>query len=186
MPDEMIQDVLDVAPKWAKGPWFLMVATGARPIELKRLEWRDVDFSKRVLRYWSLKGDGSLRERWVAMPSNVLEFAQAQFDQARRDFRAQPGSPVFVTPTGKRLNSKSLARLLRRITTELGIDGYVAYGFRHRFVTRGRRQGMDTADVGKIVGHSSANTTSGYDHTDAEDLREMMEKVNRGNPKLRG
>ena len=51
-----------------------------------------------------------------------------------------------------------------RILHRLGIEGKSFHCLRHAFATRLAKAGVTIEQVGRFMGHSSADTTKGYTH----------------------
>ena len=81
---------------------------------------------------------------------------------------SDPRQPyVFPTQRTCTLDPEKRARLsvqFGRLMTELGIEGKTFHCLRHSFVTRLTKAGKTLEEIGRLVGHSSAETTAGYSH----------------------
>lgn len=151
--------------------WFL-AKTGARPIEVKRLTWDDVDFADGSISLKSLKG--GLRVRSIPLTMELKEFLSERRSQ-RLKFR---DNLVFHSATGIEFNIDAFGRAVSRICSLLGIEDFTSYCLRHGFVTRARRVGLSVGDAGDLAGHSNYNTTKKiYSHLVSEDLRPAMSQI---------
>jgi integrase len=181
-PPETVQAVIDDLESrdedWAADALFCMNGTGARPSELKRLRWRDVDRKEGLITLRSKKGDGEMKERQVPLSPSMMEFFNWKFEKARRRFVSKNEDQVFLSATGCSFNSKAFARAVARSTARLGIEDFTAYCTRHGFVTKLRRMGVAIADIGDLAGHSNLNTTRNiYSHMDGEHLRPVVTQL---------
>lgn len=175
--DEDIKRVLGVLPPWAGDVAFVCAVLGARPCELKRLTWSDVDLIEKEITLSSLKGDGTLRKRILPIPESLEEFLVSHREKCRKEFRARQADLVFKSAEGLTLNTKALSRAVARATEQLGLEGFVLYGFRHTFITRLAQRGEATKNIGDLAGHTNLNTTSGYISKETSRLRDPITRL---------
>jgi len=156
-----------------------------RPSTIARIEWRHVDFRRRMIVLTTKKGKkGGLRHREVPFSDRLLERLSGMHDRARRAFRARPEDLVFTSKTGQKLCSQTLAKAVRVACSRLGIAGYTAYCERHGGVTELRRMGVDIGTIADLVGHTNLNTTRhDYSHLESEDYREVVERLSKSKKK---
>ncbi len=177
-----IQEAIDVASAWARGPFFLIAQTGIRPVGCKRLSWSDVDFNSRAFKVLSKKGrGGEMREHWVPMTESVYDF----FNQLWRERSVgKYGHLVFHSATGEPLKTKMLSKEMARVTKKIGMTGHVLYGFRHEIgtaVTNPSKDGLRSGNIEvarQVMGHSSLEQTKDYVHTEMETVRNQLEMLN--------
>ena len=159
---------------WEKQPLYagffeVMVFTGARPIELCRLSWSDVDLGRGTLKLKSRKGKGGVwRTRTLPMHERVRKVLEA---------KAHRLGPVFVTLRGTAWGNPRhlLERPWRKVRRALGLGDVVPYDLRHTFASWLREQGHDLDTIRKLLGHSNIMTTMRYAHVGDEELRKAVE-----------
>jgi site-specific recombinase XerD len=104
-------------------------------------------------------GDGrlttSLRKRWKDDPTSKYIF----------------GSSVTSEPLNVSQVSRSFARILKvcKITKTLG-----THGIRHGFISFLVNNGVSSAQIGWLVGHSSSEITKIYSHVDERTLSKVL------------
>lgn len=180
--NESVQNAIDLAAMWAKAPYYLIARTGMRPVECKKMELDDIEFHNRQFKAKSLKGDGTLRERWIPMTDDLFDFFKWLVSERKKmPVVGKHSNLVFLSPTLQPLDTKALAREMARITKKLGLEGYTLYGFRHKFVTDMANPSLDRSRSGNLqaaqmlVGHASINQTRHYDHSGERVVREAFE-----------
>lgn len=77
-----------------------------------------------------------------------------------------PGTPLFVTASGARIDRHSVFRLIRRLAYVAGIPSWERlspHSLRHAFATGARQEGVPLEDVQDAMGHADPRTTRRYD-----------------------
>lgn len=150
----------------------LALDTAARPGELQRLAWRDIDFDNGVIPLVSYKGR-KRRERLAPMTSRLRE---ALLQEAVR--RApRPEDPVLTEKSVKR----SFATALRLA----GIADFRPYDLRHVATTHMVETGMADARVMKITGHTQHKTFLRYVNDNLETARAAAELLDERRERMR-
>ncbi|XGC82064.1 tyrosine-type recombinase/integrase [Bdellovibrio bacteriovorus] len=184
--DHDIQTSIQLADEWAAEVYFLIARTGIRPCEARRMEWHEINMADRVFPVHALKGDGTLKTRWIPMTDDVYEFFAKLLIQAKskpvigvnRDF-------VFHSKTYNQIDTKALAREMARVTKIMGLKGKTLYGYRHSFVdaivapSADGSRGGDIEAARKLAGHSNIATTQGYTHRKDPEIRKTLERVSK-------
>jgi integrase len=130
--------------------------TGCRPQELRAIEAACIDGHKIML-----------HERTI-----YLNIAAAGI--VRQLAARHPVGPIFRDSNGEPWTKDSLAQAFRQLRDVLGIDGLCAYTFRHLFITRLLKQGIDAATVTAIVGRPTV--MAWCDHVPQDECR-LLEVV---------
>ncbi len=141
-----------------------LYATGVRVGELVSLNWSDIDWENEVVR---VIGKGG-KERIVPIGSKALE--------ALRAYGAQSGmsGPLFKNKRGERLTSRSVERLIKKISLKAGLGGKVTpHTLRHSFATHMLEGGADLRVVQELLGHSNLATTQVYTRITLSRMREV-------------
>lgn len=107
-------------------------------------------------------------------------------DQEDRDGNIHP-MEVFQKwsewPHYRQIDTKSLARVMARVTSKLGLEGKTLYGFRHTFVTDLVTPSEDGSRSGNIeaariaAGHTNINQTKHYTHFEDKTVRSELNKA---------
>lgn len=194
--DETVQRLIDEAAKLGSSGeerfkywndigdalWFL-AKTGARPCEVKRLSWSDIDFENAEIRFRSIKGKRSVnreKTRTLPMTDEIAGFMRNRYLTARSKLQIWDRDRVFSSAQGGDFNSKAFARSVGTLCERTKIKDFTAYCLRHGFVTRARRAGISIDTAGDIVGHSNRETTRKiYSHMTGDDLRPAMGQIGR-------
>jgi site-specific recombinase XerD len=140
--------------------FLLLMATGARPIELRQLRIRDIDTEHQAIFLQSKGGFGRL----LPLPPNVWCCLQNYLETRTTSW--QPDDLVFGSPkTGLKLDHTNFVRKLADIQHKAGvhIDGLMA--FRHRLATDCMEAKVPTAVFQYIFGHKGVSEMHRYQHT---------------------
>jgi integrase len=138
--------------------------TGMRRGEIFSLEWKDVDFERRVILVQQSKSD---KKRIIPMNATLSEMLQ---NTVRR------GDSVFPSPlTGGRLDN--IKRSFNRALKAADIEGLKFHDLRHTAATRMADAGADAFTLMKILGHSDIRMTSRYTHATDTALRRAVENL---------
>jgi integrase/recombinase XerC len=168
-----------------------MYSAGLRVSELVGLDDADVDRGAEVLR---VRGKGR-RERLAPIGSYALAALQSWLAvrklaeiQEKRTHKRLPTpfttAPVFVNKYGRRLTTRSVARMLEKYLRLTGLDRRTTpHSLRHSFATHLLDRGADIRSVQELLGHKSLVTTQIYTHVSTSVLREVYE---RAHPRSKG
>jgi integrase/recombinase XerC len=153
----------------------VMYSAGTRAAETVGLDRGDLDLARGVAR---VRGKGR-KERLAPLG----RFALA----ALRDYLADPARPrprpdaanaVFLNARGGRLTTRSLGRLLERVSQRAGLRRRATpHTLRHSFATHLLDRGADLRAVQELLGHAHLVTTQVYTHVSIERLREVYERA---------
>ena len=159
----------------------VLYSSGVRISELAGLSMSDIDFSDRSIR---VMGKGS-KERIVPLGHKALAAIQAYRQKLETDqgaakaeaYQANDG-PVFLNKYFNRLSTRSIARILEKISRECGIPVPISpHAFRHSFATHMLDSGADLRVVQELLGHKSLSTTQKYTHVSIDRLMETYDKA---------
>lgn len=153
-----------------------MYSAGLRVSETVGLCDGDLDFPEGLLR---VRGKGR-RERLAPLGSFAVR-ALRKWLKVRvlspREPRG-PSAPVFVNRFGRRLTTRSVARMLEKYLKITGLDLRTSpHSLRHSFATHLLDRGADIRSVQELLGHKSLVTTQIYTHVTTAGLREAYEKA---------
>jgi integrase/recombinase XerC len=153
-----------------------MYSAGLRVSEVVGLQQGDLDLEAGILR---IRGKGR-RERLSPVGSYAAR-AIRNWLAVRRLHPKQPAgaeSPVFVNKFGRRLTTRSVARMLEKHLKLTGLDRRTSpHSLRHSFATHLLDRGADIRSVQELLGHKSLVTTQIYTHVSTSMLRKVYEKA---------
>ncbi|MCA9104462.1 MAG: tyrosine recombinase XerC [Planctomycetales bacterium] len=153
-----------------------MYSAGLRVSETVSLNEEDLDQIQGIVR---VRGKGK-RER-LAMLGSHASTAISQWLAVRRLHPKDdvPGRrPVFTNRFGRRLTTRSVARMLEKHLALSGLDQRTSpHTLRHSFATHLLDRGADIRSVQELLGHKSLVTTQIYTHVSTAGLREAYEKA---------
>jgi len=153
-----------------------MYSAGLRVGEVVGLDDADLDFAAGVLR---VRGKGR-RERLSPVGSYAIRAIRRWLGVRKLHARepAGPAAPVFVNKFGRRLTTRSVARMLEKYLRQTGLDDRTSpHSLRHSFATHLLDRGADIRGVQELLGHKSLVTTQIYTHLSAPALRQAYEKA---------
>ena len=153
-----------------------MYSAGLRVSELVGLDDGDLDFQAGVVR---VRGKGR-RERLSPVGSYAARALRRWLAARKLDPREPAGAeaPVFVNKFGRRITTRSIARMLDKYLRLTGLDSRTTpHSLRHSFATHLLDGGADIRSVQELLGHKSLVTTQIYTHVSTAALRKAYEKA---------
>jgi integrase/recombinase XerC len=153
-----------------------MYSAGLRVSETVGICDGDLDFQEGLVR---VRGKGR-RERLAPLGSFAVRALRkwlAARQLSPREPRG-PSAPVFVNRFGRRLTTRSVARMLEKHLKKTGLDLRTSpHSLRHSFATHLLDRGADIRSVQELLGHKSLVTTQIYTHVSTTRLREAYERA---------
>ena len=135
----------------------LLMLTGARKSEIKDLQWREVDDSRRLIRL--------TRER-SKTGEKAIPLNEASIDILRRR-KSTPGKTlglhVFPSKQGDG-PVQNLQKVWARVRIEAELPDLRLHDLRHSFASFAAADGVSLFLIGKALGHSQSQTTERYAH----------------------
>lgn len=153
-----------------------MYSAGLRVSELVGISDGDLDLAGGAVK---IRGKGR-RERLAPLGSYALKALQQWLAVRQLSPRepAGPAAPVFVNKSGRRLTTRSVARMLEKYLRQTGLDGRTTpHSLRHSFATHLLDRGADIRSVQELLGHKSLVTTQIYTHVSTTGLRDAYERA---------
>jgi len=154
----------------------VLYSSGLRVSELVGLAWRDVDFNLGIVR---VLGKGS-KERIVPVGDVALESLRewADYQAGRWNRSARGEAPIFLNRFGKRITTRSVARIVEKYLRASGIPLRMGpHGLRHTFATHLLNGGADLRSIQELLGHASLSTTQRYTHVNLDQLTAVYDKA---------
>jgi len=155
-----------------------MYSAGLRVSEAVGVNDNDLDLAEGLVR---IRGKGR-RERLAPIGSFAAK-ALTRWLRVRiiRQASRAPGTaptPVFTNRFGRRLTTRSVARLLLKYLKLTGLDlRTTPHTLRHSFATHLLDRGADIRSVQELLGHKSLVTTQIYTHVSTAGLRAAYERA---------
>lgn len=162
----------------------LALDAGLRLGDIIHLEWRVIDFDRRLICHLTTRKTGAeifnpiskrlekaLRERRAEQPQDEPHVFPDDIKRIRAN-----GDPERITHEMKRLFERAGIE-----TTQTDKDGRshtVAsfHSLRHTFVSRLMERGVNPYYVQRAVGHSSMMMTAHYDHSASDEIRRALDR----------
>jgi site-specific recombinase XerD len=138
--------------------------------ELVDINLEDIDFESGLVR---IRGKGK-KERIVPIGSKAVGVLE-QYLESRRALHSSQA--VFINRSGGRLTTRSVARIVKRYLSRLGMPQVGPHGLRHSFATHLLEDGADLRAIQELLGHSSIATTQRYTHLNADQLMSIYDKA---------
>ena len=161
--NEQSKLLLEKLPPHVKPLAILLMSTGMRVGEAKRLLWTDVDFGREVIIIRNSK-NGERRE----IPMT---------DTLRKTLAAMPKKcdNVFCTPAGKPYSgTRGIWETFKRASSKAGIDDLHVHDLRHHFASSLRMKGVDLLDIKEYLGHKTLTMTMRYAHITTERRKQII------------
>ena len=139
--------------------------TGMRRGELLKMKWRDIDFERRIIvvRAFNTK---TMRAREVGISARLCEELEKAWQASKKDLEE---SVFGISDNVKR--SFDGARLAA------GLPDVRFHDLRHTYATRLISWHMPSLEVGRLLGHTQANTTYRYVNANEETARRAAETL---------
>lgn len=151
-------------------------SAGLRVSETVGLNDGDLDLTAGLAR---IRGKGK-RERLAPLGTYAVTALQRWLAERQLSPREpQDGrAPVFVNRFGRRLTSRSVARMLEKHLQQAALDTRTTpHTLRHSFATHLLDRGADIRSVQELLGHKSLVTTQIYTHVSTTGIREVYEQA---------
>lgn len=137
---------------------FLMFS-GARPVELKSLEWAHVKLDSKVILLWQHKTVAKTNKpRRIYLNKVIVRLLLWIKRRSTSTF-------VFVNSFGGQWTTRALCKNISVIRDKCRLPNDVKlYGTRHGYATNAIVNGVDIATLAELLGHTNTKITSRYTH----------------------
>ncbi len=153
-----------------------LYSAGLRVSELIGVNLDDLDFEDGLVR---VRGKGK-RERLAPLGSFAMKALRSWLKNRTpaRGLSKEEAAAVFLNKFGKRLTTRSVARMLEKYLKVTGLDLRTSpHTLRHSFATHLLDRGADIRSVQELLGHKSLVTTQIYTHVSTAGLRQAYERA---------
>ncbi len=151
-----------------------LYSAGLRVGELVALQDSDIDWAAGLVR---VRGKGR-RERLAPLGRFALRALRDWLAHRRLAGGTDSDPPVFVNRFGKRLTTRSVARMLDKYLALTGLDQRTSpHSLRHSFATHLLNAGADIRSVQELLGHKNLSTTQIYTHLSASNLLAVYDRA---------
>ncbi|MFM9961613.1 MAG: tyrosine-type recombinase/integrase [Planctomycetaceae bacterium] len=123
--------------------------TGCRPQEVSRLEARHVDLENNRCVFPKNESKGKKKQR-------VIYLTPISEEIVRRLVKEHPNSTLFRNARGEEWKRNNAACRFARMKPKIGMK-LCLYDFRHSFVTRLLKAGVDPITIGHLAGHADVS-----------------------------
>lgn len=179
---DQFQQMLEVSD-WLHPILTILYYTGMRPSEVFELDWKEVDFGRRIIvlppkRTKERKNLNQkvLRDKRVPMRPEVYDLLWQMRHEGGENVVRLSG-PVF-THLGREITRNTKRKCWARIIRLTGLEGFQMRDFRRTFKTNLAWSGGDRTIRNAIVGHSSnVPVEDRYIHLTDETLLEAVETM---------
>lgn len=143
----------------------LLLLTGCRLREIQTLKWEYVDFTDYCLRLPDSKTGAKL-----------VNIGQAAIEVLKSVERVED-NPYVIVGTKPGAHLTDMQRPWRRIRKLAGLLEVRIHDLRHTFASAGLALGESLPMIGKLLGHTQAQTTARYAHLASDPVKKAAERV---------
>jgi integrase/recombinase XerC len=161
----------------------MFYSCGLRLSELAGLDLNDLEFNQKLVK---VRGKGR-KERIVPVGAPALESVREYLEKTselrKNNNEAVFKKPLFLNTHGKRITTRSIARIVDEATSRSGIGRKISpHALRHSFATHLLNAGADLRSIQELLGHESLSTTQKYT---AVNINRLMEVYDKAHPRTR-
>ena len=152
-----------LAPQNAINAIKLLVLTGCRKNEIVMLTWPEVQFDEGILRLLDSKTGG---KDIILSKAAITILQEVPRSQSKYVFTGKnPMKPI-----------RGLQKIWERIRKNANLEDVRLHDLRHTFASIAVSSGVSLYEVGKLLGHTSIQSTQRYAHLERASLRESLNK----------
>ena len=178
---EEVSKLMEAASPWLKPILTIMLNTGVREGERKRLNFNDIDFKNKIIIVSSSK-----TKEFRAVPMNqevekTLRWLQKNYIPPYSNFngtvprKEHQKEFVFCNEDGSQV--QSIKKSFSNACKKAGLKGVSPHTLRHTFASHLVMSNVDLRTVQGLLGHKNIATTMIYSHLTGEHLARGVEKL---------
>lgn len=182
-----ITQLLEFLKEEEKDLFKVLESLGARPKELCKATWDDVDLENGFIKLSTTKGKGSkIRTRDVPLSVGLIAHFKGIKKRQVSQGKFKPGGFIFLNPSGNRATPDWFGKRIKRARKKLGLrDGLVPYALRGMLVTFMAREKVPRTLAQSITGHVKAETMDKfYTQHELEEVRNVIDFTERKRAEL--
>ena len=141
----------------------LLLYTGARLSEIQTLKWEHIRGHRIRL------PDSKTGAKTIPLNEPALEVLAGT--------KRVEGNPYVITGTGEGAHLTDLQKPWRRVRKVAGLEDVRIHDLRHTFASEAVMGGESLPMVGRILGHTQAQTTARYAHLADDPLQRASERI---------
>lgn len=152
-----------IVSKTAANALRILTLTGRRLREILHAKWTDIDFERNILTRFTKAGRLNLQ-----MPEPAMDI-----------LRTMPRLSEYIFPQAKNMGKPmdTLQKPWEAIRNLAGLEGVRLHDLRHSFASVTISGGASLPVLGKLLGHTQAQTTKRYAHLADNPVRQALEKA---------
>jgi len=136
---------------------------GLRLDETINLNWKDLDFDRKIIHLKTAKGD---KERVVFLHEKLISTLKI--------YGIEDLGPIFISQRGEKYNKRTIQQIVRSASKKIGIKKKVTpHTLRHSFATHLLESGADIRYIQQLLGHKDLKTTQIYTHVANKDIKKL-------------
>jgi site-specific recombinase XerD len=156
----------------------LAYGSGLRAEELVSLDVHSIDFDAESVR---VEGKGN-KTRVVPVGEHARSALERYLDRGRRALMASPVDALFLSKSGRRLNTSDVRRRLRTWARQAAarapaVGDAHPHALRHSFATHLLEGGADLRAIQEMLGHANISTTQVYTRVESRRLRSAYSRA---------
>ncbi|MCH2074488.1 MAG: site-specific integrase [Puniceicoccaceae bacterium] len=163
---DALNDEAEEAPI-AAAAFRLLILTGCRLGEIQKLEWDDVDYQRREIRIPEAKSKTGSRTVYLS----------EQGVRVLKGIPRLPDNPYVIHGRIAGSYLTDLQKPWRRVRKAAKLEDVRIHDLRHSFAANAASQGLSLPMIGKLLGHTQAQTTARYAHLAADPVRKANADV---------
>jgi integrase len=169
---------------------FVLRHTIARPGEIRRIRWGQIQWDGRRIEWRKFKGK-KRRGDGVKLRTIPLDRPTLRLLKNLHRNRGNPGpmEPVWLDRDAKEWTANAVRCQMRAARERAGLDQegveerVVCYTLRHTSATEATRAGVKGRTLSDIMGHANSRTTDRYLHLAGDDLVEGIDRLAAARPR---
>lgn len=147
--------------------FLFLLDTGARATETTMVRLNEIDLRTGSVLIRCGKGGKS---RTVFLGKKTRKAIRSYIREAK-DYFDSDDSPLFINKSGEGLTYWGLNEIIKRRSSEAGIEKLKLHGFRRAFAVNALRSGMDMETLRRLLGHADYQCLQRYLREVTDDLR---------------